>query len=208
MTSIASRTASASCPMTALTDAAAAHAAVRSRPPQPSSATEVTAPSAPPAPSPSPLAASPSASSPGAPTPSTTSSTSMGASASLASPSACAAAREPCRLQAAAPPPAAARGAAQVPLTQAVPASSKSAPTTKWSFSRQGHWLVPTRPFCVEICAGSGRLTAALRQAGLDAWAVDHKAGRLQSETPAMLMFDIAEQNDSRHFAACCSIRC
>ena len=45
----------------------------------------------------------------------------------------------------------------------------------KWAFRRDGFCLSTeiNRPFVLEVFAGSGRLTRALRQRGLDAWAVD-----------------------------------
>ena len=51
-------------------------------------------------------------------------------------------------------------------------------------------------PFCLELCAGSGRLTAALRQVGLDAWGVDHKKSKLLPETAAMILLDLTDPSD------------
>ena len=46
-------------------------------------------------------------------------------------------------------------------------------------------------PFCIEIFAGSGRLTAALRNRGLDAFGIDWKGGKIQPETAALLHLDL-----------------
>ena len=43
----------------------------------------------------------------------------------------------------------------------------------------------------MEVFCGSARLTKALRARGLDAWGVDWKGGRLQPESPAILMLDL-----------------
>ena len=69
--------------------------------------------------------------------------------------------------------------------------------SSPWTFSRQGVVITPTAPFCIELCAGSGRLTATLRRFGLDAWAVDHKKGKIQSETAATLLLDLADDADT-----------
>ena len=51
-----------------------------------------------------------------------------------------------------------------------VTSSPTPSSTSSWTFSRQGVVLTPSAPFCLELCAGSGRLTATLRRFGLDAW--------------------------------------
>ena len=56
--------------------------------------------------------------------------------------------------------------------------------------------MTPTSPFCIELCAGNGRLTATLRRVGLDAWGADHKKGKIQPETAAMIMFDLTDATD------------
>ena len=48
----------------------------------------------------------------------------------------------------------------------------------------------------LEICAGSARLTSTLRRHGIEAWAVDHKAGRIQPECDALLYLDLTVQAD------------
>ena len=58
-----------------------------------------------------------------------------------------------------------------------------------------------SRPFCLEIFAGSGRLTASLRAAGLDAWGLDWKGGKLVPETPAMLMVNVLAEEDQKILA-------
>ena len=64
-------------------------------------------------------------------------------------------------------------------------ASDRTDKIEGWSLSRDGFVLRPCgRPFMIEIFAGSGRLTRALRHRGFDAWAVDWRGRRLQSETP------------------------
>lgn len=74
----------------------------------------------------------------------------------------------------------------------AAPVPRPAAVADVWHLRRDGHELTPSRPFCLEICAGSGRLTAELRRRGLDAWALDHKGGRLAPETAAILYVDLA----------------
>ena len=69
----------------------------------------------------------------------------------------------------------------------------------QWTFQRDGFLLQPRgRPFVLEVFAGSGRLTKHLRGAGLDAWAVDWKGGRLQTETPSIVMLNLTAKAD-RH---------
>ena len=75
------------------------------------------------------------------------------------------------------------------------PASSSASPPS-WLFQGQGLVLSPTRPFCLEICAGSGRLTSVLRQAGLDAWGIDHKHAKIVPETAAMITLDLSDAKD------------
>ena len=94
-------------------------------------------------------------------------------------------------------------GDARLPTRAPVPPSgsqqsstiaSSSSPT--WTFRRQGFTFEPSVPFCLELCAGSARLTATLRQVGLDAWGVDHKHAKIQPETHAMLTFDLTSSTD------------
>ena len=70
----------------------------------------------------------------------------------------------------------------------------------KWSFQRDGFCLTADidRPFVLEIFAGSGRLTRALRARGLDAWAVDWRGGRLQRETPAFFLMDATDPKEQK----------
>ena len=63
-------------------------------------------------------------------------------------------------------------------------------------FAHEGVKLEPTAPFCLEIFAGSGRLTACLREVGLDAWGVDHRGGKIAPETPALFFFDLTRTCD------------
>ena len=74
---------------------------------------------------------------------------------------------------------------------------SPAADAAAWRLQRDGHTLIPSRPFCLEICAGSGRLTAELRRRGLDAWAVGQKGGRLTPETSAWLYVDLTSTSDA-----------
>ena len=46
----------------------------------------------------------------------------------------------------------------------------------------------PARPFCLDVCAGSARLTSVLRSRALDEWGLDHADGRLTPETAAVLI--------------------
>ena len=79
--------------------------------------------------------------------------------------------------------------------------TSHLAPAPAWEFRRQNlHLTVSGRPFCLEVFSGSGRLTAALRAAGLDAWGVDYRGARLQSETPALFELNLDDAADARAF--------
>ena len=80
---------------------------------------------------------------------------------------------------------------------QALPNAVACSPSSSWSFQRDGHTLQPTRPFCLEVCAGSCRLTASLRRFGLDAWGIDHKGGKLAPESPAVLFLDLTLASDA-----------
>ena len=88
-------------------------------------------------------------------------------------------------------PPAYTAPAAATPT----PRQPAAEPAT-WRLQRDGHTLEPCRPFCVEVCAGSGRLTAELRRRGLDAWALDHKGARLAPVTAALLYVDLTLASD------------
>ena len=86
------------------------------------------------------------------------------------------------------------------PRSQLPRISSASAlpfsPSSTWSLRTQGLSFIPSGPFCLEVCAGSGRLTAALRHFGLDAWGIDHKRSKLVPETAAMLTLDLTDKKD------------
>ena len=69
-----------------------------------------------------------------------------------------------------------------------------------WEFRRDGHVLTPNRPFILEVCGGSCRVTATFRRFGLDAWGVDHKGGRLAPETLAILYLDLTVASDLEAF--------
>ena len=84
-----------------------------------------------------------------------------------------------------------------VPLEGQAATTGSPDPLAPWQFVRDGFALSDTtRPFCLEIFAGSGRLTRCLRARGLDAWAVDWKGGKLTTETPAVMMFDLSITRD------------
>ena len=85
--------------------------------------------------------------------------------------------------------------------TEGNKASDKSQSGDDFVFSHEGFKLkAGPAPFCLEVFAGSGRLTCALRRLGFDAWGIDHKRGRLLPETPAMLMLDLSDEADFRKF--------
>ena len=72
---------------------------------------------------------------------------------------------------------------------------------SKWSFRRDGHVLTDTgRPFILEVFAGSSRLTKELRSAGLDAWAIDWKGGKLLPETPVIIYLNLTIADDIASF--------
>ena len=81
-------------------------------------------------------------------------------------------------------------------------ASDRTDKIEGWSLSRDGFVLRPCgRPFMIEVFAGSGRLTRALRRRGFDAWAVDWRGGRLHPETPAILFLNL-QATEVRPFRA------
>jgi hypothetical protein len=85
--------------------------------------------------------------------------------------------------------------AASAIIPQALPRATPC--ISPWSFQRDGHTLQPSRPFCLEVCAGSCRLTASFRRFGLDAWGIDHKGGKLATESPAVLFIDLTLDSDA-----------
>ena len=60
------------------------------------------------------------------------------------------------------------------------------------------------RPFVVECFCGSGRLTAAFRQHGFDAFGFDFKNTRLQPETPAVIALDLTLPSDQQLLLELC----
>ena len=80
------------------------------------------------------------------------------------------------------------------PSTTAPPAEPVQ--KTGWKLECKRHVLRDTgRPFMLEIFGGSGTLTRALRNVGVDAWCLDHAACRLQKVTPAAIEVDLSTQH-------------
>ena len=70
-----------------------------------------------------------------------------------------------------------------------------------WSFRRDGHLLVAGgRPFILEVFSGSARLTRSFRNAGLDAWGIDWKGGKLIPESPAIILLNLTVASDLAAF--------
>ena len=60
--------------------------------------------------------------------------------------------------------------------------------------------LDTSRPFALEVCSGSSRLTAALREVGFDAWGIDIKQAKIAPESPAVFHLDLTEPGDQKRF--------